>query len=106
LPKPPAKQNRKEQLAVMERHDHARHCRGTTPRCGQSHRSGAARRVGRRAYQAQHTDGVFNGHLVKRWTHDELLIPGQMVDQSLIAALCSEKCDETEGAEGCYLGAN
>jgi hypothetical protein len=49
---------------------------------------------------------VFNGHLVKLWTHDELLLPGQMVDPALNAALCSEEYDETEGAQGCYLAAN
>ena len=60
----------------------------------------------RRAYQAPHTGGVANGHLVKRWTNEELLLPGQVVDQALIAALCSEEGDEVDGerAEGCYLG--
>jgi hypothetical protein len=53
----------------------------------------------RRAYQAPHTGGVANGHLVKRWPHEELVLPGQVVDQALIAALCIE-----EGDEGCYLG--
>ena len=62
----------------------------------------------RRAYQAPHTGGVANGHLVKRWTNEELLLPGQVVDQALIAALCSEEGDEVDGqrAEGCYLGAH
>jgi hypothetical protein len=62
----------------------------------------------RRAYQAPHTGGVANGHLVKRWTNEELLLPGQVVDQALIAALCSEEGDEAdeERAEGCYLGAH
>ncbi len=62
----------------------------------------------RRAYQAPHTGGVANGHLVKRWTYEELLLPGQVVDQALIAALCSEEDDEMDGerAEGCYLGAH
>ena len=60
----------------------------------------------RRAYQAPHTGGVANGHLVKRWTNEELLLPGQLVDQALIAALCSEEADDTERAEGCYLGAH
>jgi hypothetical protein len=55
----------------------------------------------RRAYQAPHTGGVANGHLVKRWPHEELLLPGQVVNHALIAALCSE-----EGDEGCYLGAH
>ena len=59
----------------------------------------------RRAYQAPHTGGVANGHLVKRWTNEELLLPGQVVDQALIAALCSEEGDG-ERAEGCYLGAH
>ena len=47
-----------------------------------------------------------NGHLVKRWTKKELQLPGQMVDQALIAALCIEEVDEGndgERAEGCYL---
>ncbi len=62
----------------------------------------------RRAYQAPHTGGVANGHLVKRWTNEELLLPGQVVDQALIAALCSEEGDEMDGerVEGCYLGAH
>ena len=62
----------------------------------------------RRAYQTAHTGGVANGHLVKRWTNEELLLPGQVVDQALIAALCSEEGDEVDGerAEGCYLGAH
>ncbi len=69
----------------------------------------------RRAYQAPHTRGVANGHLVKRWTNEELLLPGQVVDQALIAALCREEGDETDGparsersdrSERCYLGAH
>jgi hypothetical protein len=63
----------------------------------------------RRAYQAPHTGGVANGHLVKRWTNEELLLPGQVVDQALIAALCTEEGDEPgdgERAEVCYLGAH
>ena len=62
----------------------------------------------RRAYQAPHTGGVANGHLVKRWTNEELLLPGQVADLALIAALCSEEGDEADGerAEGCYLGAH
>jgi GAF domain-containing protein len=62
----------------------------------------------RRAYQAPHTGGVANGHLVKRWTNEELLLPGQVADQALIAALCSEEGEEVDGerAEGCYLGAH
>jgi hypothetical protein len=62
----------------------------------------------RRAYQAPHTGGVANGHLVKRWTNEELLLPGQVANHALIAALCSEEGDEVDGvrAEGCYLGAH
>jgi hypothetical protein len=62
----------------------------------------------RRAYQAPHTGGVANGHLVKRWPNEELLLPGQVVDSALIAALCSEEGDEVDGErlEGCYLGAH
>ena len=60
----------------------------------------------RRAYQAPHTGGVANGHLVKRWPNEELLLPGQVLDQALIAALCNEEGDEMDMArtEGCYLG--
>ena len=61
----------------------------------------------RRAYQAPHTGGVANGHLVKRWTNEELLLPGQVVDQALIAALCKEDGEEAETGDrtqGCYLG--
>jgi len=62
----------------------------------------------RRAYQAPHTGGVANGHLVKRWTNEELLLPGQVADLALIAALCSEEGDEVDGerSERCYLGAH
>lgn len=62
----------------------------------------------RRAYQAPHTGGVAHGHLVKRWTHEELLLPGQTVDPAWMAALCREEGDEPEGAraEVCYLGAH
>jgi len=62
----------------------------------------------RRAYQTEHTGGVANGHLVKRWTNEELLLPGQVVDQALIAALCNEEGDEVNGerTDGCYLGAH
>jgi hypothetical protein len=58
----------------------------------------------RRAYQTPHTGGVANGHLVKRWTNEELLLPGQVVNQALIAALCSEEGDEVDGERACYLG--
>ena len=43
---------------------------------------------------------------IKRWTNEELLLPGQVVDHALIAALCSEEGDEVERVEGCYLGAH
>ena len=61
----------------------------------------------RRAYQAPHTGGMANGHLVKRWPHEELLLPGQVLNPVLIAALCSEEGDEGDGcgngerSEGC-----
>jgi hypothetical protein len=61
----------------------------------------------RRAYQAPHTGGVANGHLVKRWPNEELLLPGQVVDPVWMAALCSEEGDEpVDGGrdEACYLG--
>jgi len=48
----------------------------------------------RRAYQAPHTGGVANGHLVKRWTNEELLLPGQVADPALMAALCSEEVED------------
>jgi hypothetical protein len=62
----------------------------------------------RRAYQAPHTGGVANGHLVKRWTNEELLLPGQVVNQALIAALCREEGDEVDAErnDACYLGAH
>ena len=62
----------------------------------------------RRAYQAPHTGGIANGHLVKRWPHEELLLPGQAVDPAWIAALCSEEGEEGDAprAESCYLGAH
>jgi hypothetical protein len=48
----------------------------------------------RRAYQAPHTGGVANGHLVKRWPNEELLLPGEVLDPAFLAALCSEEDDE------------
>jgi hypothetical protein len=51
----------------------------------------------RRAYQAPHTGGVANGHLVKRWTNEELLLPGQVTDPALMAALCSEEVEDGYG---------
>ena len=61
----------------------------------------------RRAYQSLHAGGVANGHLVKRWPNEELLLPGQMPDPVFIAALCSEEGDEGNHHERdaeCYLG--
>jgi hypothetical protein len=61
----------------------------------------------RRAYQSLHAGGVANGHLVKRWPNEELLLPGQVLDPIFIAALCSEDSEEGndgDRAEGCYLG--
>ncbi|MCV2352834.1 hypothetical protein LNV09_01520 [Paucibacter sp. B2R-40] len=60
----------------------------------------------RRAYQAPHTGGVANGHLVKRWPNEELLLPGQVLDPAFIAALCSEEDEDRDGKGGpaCYLG--
>ena len=61
----------------------------------------------RRAYQSPHTGGVAHGHLVKRWPNEELLLPGQVVDPALMAALCSEEAEEDSvsgRAEACYLG--
>ena len=57
----------------------------------------------RRAYQAPHTGGVANGHLVKRWPNEELLLPGQVLDPVMITALCSEEGDEGDGdlSAGC-----
>ncbi len=48
----------------------------------------------RRAYQSMHLGGVANGHLVKRWPHEELLLPGQCLDPVLIAALGNEESEE------------
>ncbi len=61
----------------------------------------------RRAYQSPHTGGVAHGHLVKRWPNEELLLPGQVVDPALMAALCSEEAEEgsdSARADACYLG--
>jgi hypothetical protein len=61
----------------------------------------------RRAYQSQHLGGVANGHLVKRWPQEELLLPGQLLDPVFIAALCKEDSEERldpDSAEGCFLG--
>ncbi|MCV2358452.1 hypothetical protein LNV08_05635 [Paucibacter sp. TC2R-5] len=63
----------------------------------------------RRAYQTPHTGGVANGHLVKRWPNEELLLPGQVLDPAFIAALCSEEEGEDDakaeanGGQACYL---
>ena len=48
----------------------------------------------RRAYQSLHLGGVANGHLVKRWPHEELLLPGQCLDPVFIAALSDEESEE------------
>lgn len=48
----------------------------------------------RRAYQAVHAGGVANGHLLKRWPHEELLQPGQVQDPNWTAALRSEDGQE------------
>ncbi|WP_300556003.1 hypothetical protein [Limnohabitans sp. Rim8] len=53
----------------------------------------------RRAYQTTHTGGVANGHLVKRWPNEELLLPGEMLDPAFLAALCSEEDDESAGGQ-------
>ena len=44
----------------------------------------------------------------RRWTNEEVLLPGQVADLALIAALCSEEGDQADGAlaEGCYHGAH
>jgi hypothetical protein len=44
----------------------------------------------------------------RRWTNQELLLPGQVADLALIAALYSEEGDQAdwELAEGCYHGAH
>jgi hypothetical protein len=59
----------------------------------------------RRAYQTPHSGGVANGHLVKRWPNEELVLPGQTPDPDFIAALCREEAED--GGErdlACYLG--
>jgi hypothetical protein len=45
----------------------------------------------RRAYQEIHRAGVANGSLVKRWPNEELALPGQAVDEALIASFCTEE---------------
>lgn len=42
------------------------------------------------AYQASHTGGVPNGHWVNRWTNEEVLLPGKVVEPAWMAARCSE----------------
>ncbi len=61
----------------------------------------------RRAYQSAHTGGTANGHLVKRWPNEELLLPGQQADAAFIAALCAAEAEEADGgAPACYMGAH
>lgn len=45
----------------------------------------------RRAYLQENRPGVANGSLVKRWTNEELPLPGQAVDEALVASFCSEE---------------
>ncbi len=45
----------------------------------------------RRAYQTVNRAGVANGSLVKRWPNEELALPGQAVDEALIASFCTEE---------------
>ena len=51
----------------------------------------------RKAMGGRHIDGAAN---------EVLLLPGPVVDQALIAALCREESDEVneERASGCQLG--
>ena len=59
----------------------------------------------RRAYQTPHSGGVANGHLVKRWPNEELLLPGQTPDPAFIAALCREEAEDGGARDlTCYLG--
>ncbi len=52
----------------------------------------------RRAYQQAITVGTANGSLVKRWPNEELALPGQPVDEALIASFCSEEDGECQRA--------
>lgn len=45
----------------------------------------------RRAYQTENRAGVANGSLVKRWPNEELALPGQAVDEALVASFCTEE---------------
>ncbi len=45
----------------------------------------------RRAYQEVNRAGVANGSLVKRWPNEELALPGQEVDEALVASFCTEE---------------
>ncbi|MBB5205494.1 hypothetical protein HNQ51_002813 [Inhella inkyongensis] len=45
----------------------------------------------RRAYLRPIQVGEANGSLVKRWTNEELPLPGQAVDEALVASFCSEE---------------
>jgi hypothetical protein len=44
--------------------------------------------------------GEANGHLVTRWTNEELLLSGQVLNQALIAALFSESGDDADADSG------
>lgn len=57
----------------------------------------------RRAYLEVNRAGVANGSLVKRWPHEELALPGQPVDEALIASFCSDEdgaCGRSETDRG------
>jgi hypothetical protein len=45
----------------------------------------------RRAYLQENRAGVANGSLVKRWPNEELPLPGQAVDEALLASFCTEE---------------
>jgi hypothetical protein len=50
----------------------------------------------RRAYQAPHTGGVTNGHLVKRWPHEALSAPSQMTKLAFAGALATQEEDNAD----------
>lgn len=54
----------------------------------------------RRAYLEDHRTGAANGSLVKRWPHEELALPGEPVDESLIASFCAAEDGACRTAEG------
>jgi hypothetical protein len=58
----------------------------------------------RRAYQEVNRAGVANGSLVKRWPNEELAMPGQLIDDALIASFCAEEDGPCHRSQATALG--